>query len=477
MIGFDDLSLYNDSYVYNSRSSESDYAVAPHAEGNFPYWEDRKKVPKEAVQKLSTAFDALQSECKPDRNSQLRRSLMKVLKNARPRSTLSTIYSPRVEEEDADCDLDESEHFSISTDLCQTALHRVNISVTTCEDQPLYRPPSDSSSVFTTHSMRSNRSTFTARDDKSRISLDQFLEERKNESNSIITGPIALGDIAANDSASVGSAFLDVTFDDNYPQLVLTPSHDGTASRMTGSSTANSNGTLGASYPHPAAASIRSVSSFETAKKSVTSFDTDKENTSCTPRWLNDNIDRVWNQIEQGKTDCGGHDGTNNNTDENKDGALLDDNDGDLTGGKEGNMNVDIDGCTLEDTVDYSDEDTVDGSYESVLDDPDEKEKAVAETPVQPRKHRGYLSDDSFDWIDSIWSFSADDGARSISNLIENEVIHPILKPICQLVEATEIPATGLCGAKSRRPPLNEKTLNTSSYRMSPRKTQTRVTV
>jgi hypothetical protein len=461
LMSFEDLSFYNDSYIYNSHSSDSGCAVAPCAlETSFPYWEDRKMAYKEAVQKQSRALEALEMGCKKERNTRLRRTLMRVLNNAR-KCSMSTNDSPSGTEEEIEVDLNDSEHFSISTDTRQPAFHQVNISITTNDDQPQHTPPSDSSVV-------TSRSTLTTRDDKSRISLEQFMEERKHETSSF-AGSINLGEIAANDSASACSGFLGVSFDEDYPQLVLQPSHDGSASRMTGSSTVHSNGTIGASYPHPAAASNRSVSSFDTTKK----------NTSCTPRWLNDNIDRVWKQIDQSRSDPDDRDDTN--------GVAHEDNGGDLQDAAEQHEDAgdsckeihgDNQGDKYGDTIiGDTHTDTIDGDpFDDIIDGAMYENKDKASPPVQPHTRPRYVRQDKFDWMeDVLWSFSTEESVKSLSTMIEKEVIDPILKPICHLVEATDIPEAPMCGQKGRRPPLNEKTFNTSSYRMSPRKSQKRV--
>jgi hypothetical protein len=126
------------------------------------------------------------------------------------------------------------------------------------------------------------------------MSLGKFMKhERKKESPS----KVHLSEISANDSASVGSAFLAVSFDEDYPQLVLKASseeeeeeeeeekEDDDDTTLSEQEARNDDARLGASYPHPA---TKTVASFEMAKKS----------TSCIPCWLNESIDKVWKDID-----------------------------------------------------------------------------------------------------------------------------------------------------------------------------------
>lgn len=492
LISFDDISLCNDSYFYNSRSSESGHAVAPTAvENGFPYWQESQETYREAVHKQSRALVELESG---RRRVRLGHSLLLVFKNARATKN----YNPNVSDDDIDdAQDDESAYFSISTDLRHPIFHPVNISVMT-GDEPLPIIPSDASSVHTT------RSTRTAKSEKSRMSLDQFLQEQQaRETSSLVSVPINLGEIAANDGASVGS-FLDVSFDEDYPQLVLTPSHDGTASRLTGSSTVSSNGTLGASYAHPSAASNRSVSSFETAKQNV----------SCTPHWLNENIDMVWRQIDKCKTDPNGDsegddvdsqggdeekqifDGKASGLSETKSGDLSVDQAEDFNEEKANDHNEEmadhineenadgaadeaVDADNIEDSADDSDDDDSDGETKQskggamTEDDETEDDETATEPRAMLQKPPGYLADDGFDWVDDmVWSLSAQDSILSISNRIEKDVIHPILKPIVEFVVATEIPETARRGSKRRRP---LKDLNLSPNHMTRRKPHSRV--
>lgn len=450
---FENLSLNNDLYIYNSQSSDSDHDVSPSAlVESFPYWEDSKKAYKEATQKKSRGLSR-----RKERGNRLRHTLLRLLKNTRQRSTLSTYdHNPSVTEDDIEGD---SQHFSISTDTRQPTFHRVNITITTNEDQPQYILSSDSSSEYTT------RSTLSTRED--RISLGKFMEDHKQEYSSL-TGPMNLGNISASDSASVGSVLLGVSFDEDYPQLVLQPSHDRSASGMA-STTVHSNRTLGASYPHP----------FATSKCSVSSSDSAKNNASCTPRWLKDNIDRVWNQVDQGRADLDDRD--DNFDREDNESYPDEDNPGDphegtaapdtyegIAGGPQEDTDCDAsdanDGDCSEGTMgDDTYADTIvgathEGTFEGFVREDNEEE----EPPLQPRKRPRYLSQDALDWVDDVICSLSADVSQSI---IEKEVIHPILKPLCQLVEATEIPSARLCS--SRRPMA---TLNTSIYRMSPRK-------
>jgi hypothetical protein len=103
---------------------------------------------------------------------------------------------------------------------------------------------------------------------------------------------------------------------------------------------------------------------------------------SCTPKWLDDSIDKVWKQIDQ-----------------------------------------------VDDVRNDSEDD--EGDDEEIKHDSSSEDLSVT-------KHG--CSADS-DWVeDLVLSFSVDGAVKSVASVIEKEVIHPILKPICHFVDVTEIP-------------------------------------
>jgi hypothetical protein len=487
LMSFDDLSLFNESShcFNNSRSSDSVLTMPPNS------------IPTESVPTDSSKNDKSLQQSTP-----VRRSLLYAFHMAR----IKALAYPDKDDGDADsADDDESEHFSISTDLRyhQPIIHRVSVHFTTenghSSDQPLLPapPPSGSSSVQTSRSSPSVPSTMSA-NEKARMSLDQFLEER-TQASSLMTGPMNLDTIRADDAASVGSASLDVMFKGDYPQLVLTPSTDGTASRMTGSSNGSKVGATAAASVH-----VRRVSSnapafvgtaaavSSTSNRSVSSFDTAKKTVSCTPQWLNDNIDRVWRQFDQCKIDPDGRYAPDDDPYEEsevhayekpdvgmnvyryqfKNGEITETgSDDDKNGEEEG----DDDSIGLEAT-----ESSTEGDIDAILD----TAEIHAEDYVTARDNKNdqdkleVLSFRSFSPFDDMgWSFSAESSVKSISEMIEKEVIHPILKPICELVEATEIPESKALYIRHRRSfPSSSKLHNNASYRMSPRRPRSRVT-
>jgi len=419
LMSYGEFSLNNDSYIFNSFSNDSDFAVAPDPmQERFPYWERPKKDNVEDDKPQNRSLHHSEGDKKKSK-PRLSLSLERILHSARKNPSTPGTEGLSTAEEDIEDDLD-SQCFSISTDRQHSAFDSVRIHVTTNDAKPECTEPSNVS-VYTTPS-----STMTTPDDKSRISLQQFMEERKHESTSMNGLPMNLGEISANDTASVNSSFLGVSFDEDYPQLVLQPSTDGSASKGNDGSTINSNGTLGATYPHPASG------------RSISSFDTTKKNTSCI-RWLNESIDNVWKQIDQAKND-----------DDDDD----DDDDEDETF------------KTFED----------DGTFENEDDEETFQDDRTFDNDGSALTYPT-ISKASSDWVDDAvaWSFSGESGVKTITSMIEKDVLHPILKPICRFVEATEIPSTQMCrcGSKSQ-PPVNATAIDAraSSYRMSPRISQ-----
>jgi hypothetical protein len=471
LLDLDDLSVcVDDSYMFQSFSAESNDPLMRGGGGgggdtSYPYWEHRPTVVNETLSLGSS--DSSEIGRLEARNTRLRRSLMAVLKKTRSRSTASTSYSPTSDEPN-DAMSQSTEHFSISEVVPPASTYQcpcVTISVTVGNETPGMASNSSASSSYTMSYSRTDRSgSFT------NLSLDQFMAEKQKESESIMTGPIALADV---DGASVGSACLDVAFDGDYPQLVLTPSHDGTLSRMTGSVTHTDSlqrATLGASYPHPCSrgGSNRSVGSFDTAKK----------NTSCTPRWLNENIDRVWKQIDRNTSDLDGS--ASNYSDsyfQSESDQSRDVPDEMMSEHDEQRINEFIYRYTKGGSMDLS----VNVTEASLSDDASEDmeeyilEDDVHFDPVEPEDPKeAPAPKEGFTWVKDLCSFSAEESALSITSMLEKDVIHPLLKPICHLVEATEIPESAMCGSKYRRPPLSRH-VNSSKYRMAPQTSQPRL--
>ena len=389
----------SDPYLFGSRSADSEYAVAP--QEGFPYWESSALDSPAAS---ARTFDVTDSGTKEEED-RLRLSLQSLLKSNRYRVPIEHAINDRPwsvngeddDDEEEEDDEEDSYHFSTSTDPPRTTFNtKISVTESASSFERRLQLPSSDRSVNTTRSSRTKNS---------RVSLEQFMEEeRKHEVTAIAKN---LGEISANDSASVNSAYLAVSYDEgDYPQLVLQPSVDGTTSRM--SSTVHSGGSLGATYPHPA------------SNRSVTSWDTSKKNASCTPRWLDENIDMVWKQI----------DGNQDDTTDDEDGATYDE-------------------------ATYDEEEGTHG----------ESTVASLTNPNKQSSKQDWVGDD--DPPLSAWSFSPESSAgksiKSISNMIGEGVIQPMLKPICHLVDATEIPGTCSKNDDSARLPLTENGANARS--------------
>lgn len=571
LISFDDLSAFNDTpHCFmnhtSSSNSESDSVRPTNASSPgteiFPSWH------------RINVNDTPPIDPKVKEETRKRRSLLYAFHNARIRS-LSNVGKAEPQDEGDD----ESTNFSISTDLrYQPSIseppppqqHRSDTisnndtTVTTATSGKTPPPPpitfrdpstiSDSASVRTSRSVQSSRTSRSSRSvrsaksmlgsigNRSRVSLDQFLEDR-TQASSLITGPMMtttnLGELPADfDAMSVGtSASLDVSFHGEYPQLVMTPSVDGTASRMTGSSIETNTGAISTSLhgskKHNALVTVRTADTLATpvtpsSNHSVTSFDTMKRNVSCTPQWLNDNIDRVWKQFDQCKTDPDGRYApdddpydSNFDDDENEDhlpynkaepelnvfryqfknGRITDLNgvDSDVDGDKENKLNSDesIDfESTEEEETDDDDLDAILDTYEEGNSDDEEQKKEIEKSTNNTTGNGTTDKDDQFSFRsfspfdDMGWSFSAGSvsGGKSISKMIETEVIYPMLKPICELVEATEIPQSRTYHHRHRRssnissitqsqsPPSSDRDYHhkNASYRMSPRRYKSR---
>lgn len=375
-------------FLSNTKSKSADSSDYGSRLG-FPYWESPSPVASFS-RTFDVDTDVESTSTSKEEEDKLRKSLQSLLKSNRyrvPMDAENTMNAMGVDySDDHSDDFDnETHHFSTSTDPTQSTTFNTRISVTESVGPSGLPPPSD-------RSVNTARSSFTK---GSRVSLEQFMsEERRTVQTAAMTN---LGEISALDTASVSSALMTVSFDEDYPQLVMTPSHDG-SSRW-------SSGTLGASYPHPAAGS---VASWDTAKKKV----------PCTPCWLDANIDMVWQQF-----------------DDEDDGAILEDDDG---------------GATLEDDDDDG------ATYEEEEDDESCGESTVGSSSSK----KGGQEDTA---IVRTRSFSPDDDGvgKSISDMIGESVIQPMLRPICHFVDATEIPQES--ASSDVRPPLSENGANARS--------------
>lgn len=176
----------------------------------------------------------------------------------------------------SDNDLD-SQHFSISTDFHQA-----------------YRQPKDSSSATFDYCVSPSSMNWEAECEHTRVTLEKFMESSDRGASSRFH-PMNLADFAADDNASVGSALLTVSYDEQYPQLVLQPSLDGTTGSKIGGG--QSSAKLGAIYAHPAATSRRADSN-----------DVQTEELLCSTEWIEENIEKVWEQIDFDLSNEGGFD-------------------------------------------------------------------------------------------------------------------------------------------------------------------------
>jgi hypothetical protein len=368
LMSYEDFSLQNDSYIFNSIDDHSEHSVSLFQD--FPYWETCSRMTDlesrgSAIQHCIGRAYRLEKRTNMSRFHRFFNTSEKHIS-----SRAAGEDSPSTTEEDVEEDL-RSECFSVSTEQNAqvTALQPVLIHIITSNDGSML-PSTDTVVCHDVETIEnSDHSTINTLDEKSRISLKQFIEESRNDSStSSVYGPMMnLGKISVNDADSVVGALLGVSFDDDYPQLVIQQSFDGSKRKCADESTISSNGTVGVSYPHPA--SSKSVSSVETTKKIV----------SCTPKWLDDSIDKVWKQIDQ-----------------------------------------------VDDVRDDSEDDD-----EQIKNDNFSEDLSMTKPGC---------SADS-DWMeDLVLSFSVDGAVKSVASVIEKEVIHPILKPICHFVDVTEIP-------------------------------------
>lgn len=302
-----------------------------------------------------------------------------------------------------------------------------------------------------------------------------------------MTGPVYLNTIRADDAASVGSASLEVMFKGEYPQLVLTPSKDGTASKMTASSYGSNMGAAVKFTGHRSVASADVLSSKKRvavpSSRSVSSFDSTKRTISCTPQWLNDNIDRVWRQLDQCKSDPDGHYAPDDDPYDEADVPVADEPNVEVNeyryqfkSGKMTEVGVDDEDDRTNDSDFEETENNTDDDLDAILNEKDmELDERSVPDKFQEEEKLEVLSFRSFSPFDDMgWSL-AESGAKSIADMIEKEVMYPILKPICELVEATEIPEPEERRRPWRTPPASHRNHHPPSYRMSPRRPKSRI--
>jgi hypothetical protein len=139
----------------------------------------------------------------------------------------------------------------------------------------------------------------------SRVTLQKFMESTVNDltatsamkGGTLMMNQKNLSNITSNDNISFGSTFLAVSYDEQYPQLVLQPSlDDGTAAESIRDSVGkSSSSTLGVNFAHPAAeAGARRAS--DSCTRHLTPID--QQIPSYTAEWMKDSIENEWKQID-----------------------------------------------------------------------------------------------------------------------------------------------------------------------------------
>ena len=165
-------------------------------------------------------------------------------------------FRDKRQQNDKDDD-DDSEHFSISTDLRQRNHGGSNINITICNSFNSYIPPQP-------HHHEQQQPP-------QRVSLETFMAEN------IPTYYTPLHHhLGVDNDGSVDAPTLGVSYDEEYPQLVLQASLDDGQERTVDSG-AVVRPQLGAQYTHPAAAVVD-----------------DETWTMTTPRWLDRSMEDLW---------------------------------------------------------------------------------------------------------------------------------------------------------------------------------------
>ena len=397
---------------HNSRSADSFNDYTDRLPG-FSMWES-------PAASFSRTFDAdtdVDSMSKED-EFKWNKSLQSLLKTNRYRvpmdeeNDVSNLGKILFNGDDSSIDSDDdTHHFSTSTETIRSTFN-TRISVTEAGVLP---PPSDRSEC-------TSRSSFTK---GSRVSLEHFMaEERKLVETSIMN----LGEISALEMDSVNSGMMTVSYDEDYPQLVMQRSHDG--------STRWSSGTIGITCPHPAADN-GSVKSWDTAKKKV----------SCTPKWLEAKIDMVWKEI-----DCENDDeGTTCAEDKKHIESLINGDDEEALEDDEDGATVDDD--DIEDTVTSDEEDEDEDDEEEDKDGVDNdgtidsrtdlRNKSIWKHDVNVNRSRSFPPDSCVGGL--------------ISEMMGGNVLEPMLRPICHFVDSIEIPEAAF---RNDRHPLSENGAN-----------------
>jgi hypothetical protein len=188
----------------------------------------------------------------------------------------------------------DSQHFSISTDFYSSASYW----------QPQEVPASKTyDSCYTPTSSKSW--DMEECEHLSRVTLQKFMESTVNEltaTSVMISGLPSnqknLSEITTNDNISVGSTLLAVSYDEQYPQLVLQPSLDDGSTWSIQESAAgktSSSSKLGVNFAHPAALAAAKRASSDPCKCPPSAY---HHNSLPTTEWLKENIQKEWNQID-----------------------------------------------------------------------------------------------------------------------------------------------------------------------------------
>lgn len=181
----------------------------------------------------------------------------------------------------------DSQHFSISTDFHNSVSYRQPQEVTSSKTFDSCFTPTSSTSW-----------DMEECEYLSRVTLQKFMDSNVNDlptTSVMISAPPMnrknLSDVTTNDNISVGSTLLAVSYDEQYPQLVLQPSlDDGTAGSIrenAGKTSLQTN--LGVNFAHPAARTPDLYKCPPTVDQNITFFATG---------WLKESLQKEWKQID-----------------------------------------------------------------------------------------------------------------------------------------------------------------------------------
>jgi hypothetical protein len=178
-----------------------------------------------------------------------------------------------------------SNHSNTELDEDNTDLWSQHFSISSNRDVPAFQHTSERFRVsFTNPVATANSIDSTEDDDKTRMSLGDFFEKRPSLQGGLYPSGVPLGDISALDSASVGSAHLAVSYDEDFAQLVLKRS----SSSASEEDIILNEIPLGALYPHPAGNSISSASTTLSKHKAA----------DCASDWFNCKVDNFWKDLD-----------------------------------------------------------------------------------------------------------------------------------------------------------------------------------